>query len=109
VHAIVLVDAARELVALTADNKGCPVGVLLPIANKPMISYVLETLSRSGIVNVTLVRANFIIFVLLHSWVLSCSILMRPRCVSSCRLEVMRIPCVCCRNGVVPGIQVLAS
>lgn len=62
VHAIVLVDAARELGALTADNKGCPVGVLLPIANKPMISYVLEALGRSGIVNVTLVRVIFFAF-----------------------------------------------
>lgn len=58
-HAIVLVDAARELGALTADNTGCPVGVLLPIANKPILIYVLEALGKSGIVNVTLVRVIF--------------------------------------------------
>lgn len=53
-HAIVLVDSDRRLSHITTAT--CP-GVLLPVANRPLLSYVIEFLEGSGVSNVVLVRA----------------------------------------------------
>jgi NDP-sugar pyrophosphorylase family protein len=53
--AIVLLDTDKRLVSLTAA--GCP-GVLLPVANRPILWYILKNIEKSGIASAILVRGN---------------------------------------------------
>lgn len=53
--AIVLLDTDKRLVSLT--TAGCP-GVLLPIANRPILWYVLKNIEKSGIASAILVRGH---------------------------------------------------
>lgn len=54
--AIVLVDAAANILALLADDN--TPAVLLPVANKPIIQYMLDMLGKSGIQKVVLAGSD---------------------------------------------------
>jgi translation initiation factor eIF-2B subunit gamma len=66
IHAIVLVDAAATKLAHLTDQHSA--AVLLPVANKPIIHYVLDTLAKSGIKEVTLAGSDDVAMQSLSAW-----------------------------------------
>jgi len=58
--AIVLLDTDKRLGLVSFTPAGCP-GVLLPVANRPILWYILKNLEKSGISSAILVRKSILI------------------------------------------------